>query len=200
MALNDKQKRFVDEYLIDLNATQAAIRAGYSAKTAGSQSFDLLKKPEIQDAVTEAMKAREKRTEITQDRVLAELAKIGFADLRKVCKWGEGVAVQHPESGEMVAVNGVSLLSSEDIDDDTAAAISEVSQTAAGLKIKLHDKRAALVDIGKHLGMFIERKELTGKDGAPLVPDAPKGVLVVPAVLDEEAWEKMMAKQEGDSA
>ena len=73
MALNDKQQRFVDEYIIDLNATQAAIRAGYSPKTAGSQAFDLLKKPEIQSAVEEAKKAREKRTHITQDWVIREM-------------------------------------------------------------------------------------------------------------------------------
>lgn len=53
MALNDKQRRFVDEYLVDLNATQAAIRAGYSPKTAGSQAFDLLKKPEIHEYIEE---------------------------------------------------------------------------------------------------------------------------------------------------
>ena len=70
MALNQKQERFVAEYLIDLNASKAAIRAGYSEKTAGSQAFDLLKKPEIQTLIAESMKAREERTEITQDYVL----------------------------------------------------------------------------------------------------------------------------------
>ncbi|MCK0507921.1 terminase small subunit [Aromatoleum anaerobium] len=168
MALNDKQRRFVAEYLIDLNATQAAIRAGYSERTAGSQGFDLLKKPEIQAWVTEEMKAREQRTEITQDRVLAELAKIGFADIRRAVKWGDGIAVTDPESGAVEISNGVALIGSKEIDDATAASISEVSQTAQGIKIKMHDKRAALVDIGRHLGMFTDKVEHTGKDGGPI--------------------------------
>lgn len=168
MALNDKQRRFVDEYLVDLNATQAAIRAGYSAKTAGQIGERLLKKVEVQQALTERMKAREQRTEITQDKVLAELAKIGFADIRKAVKWGEGIAVRDPESGAIEIANGISLVASDEIDDATAASISEVSQTAQGLKVKLHDKRAALVDIGRHLGMFKDKVELTGKDGGPI--------------------------------
>lgn len=73
MALNDKQQRFVDEYLKDLNATQAAIRAGYSAKTAYAIAEKLLRKVEIQQAVQDAKQARSKRTEITQDRVLQSL-------------------------------------------------------------------------------------------------------------------------------
>ena len=72
--LKERQKRFVDEYLIDLNATQAAIRAGYSPKTAYSIGDENLKKPEIQEYISERMKDREKRTEITQDKVLKELA------------------------------------------------------------------------------------------------------------------------------
>ena len=73
-----KRQRFVEEYLIDLNATQAAIRAGYSAKTAGSIGEEILKKPEIQEAIQAAMKARSERTEITADRVLKELGRIAF--------------------------------------------------------------------------------------------------------------------------
>jgi phage terminase small subunit len=78
--LNDKQKRFVDEYIIDLNATQAAIRAGYSAKTAGSQSFDLLQKPEIQKHISKRRLDMQKRTEITQDMVLMRWWEIATAD------------------------------------------------------------------------------------------------------------------------
>ena len=171
--LTPKQSRFVDEYLIDLNATQAAIRAGYSAKTAESAASRLLRNVKVQEAISSRMKDREKRTEITQDMVLHELAKIGFADIRKAVKWGEGISVQNPESGEMEVSNGISLIGSEQIDDDTAAAISEVSQTIQGLKIKMHDKKGALVDIGRHLGMFPNKTELTGKDGGPLQVEAP---------------------------
>lgn len=167
MALTAKRARFVEEYLIDLNATQAAIRAGYSAKTAGQIGEALLKKLEITDALQSAMQARSARTEITQDRVIAELAKIGFADIRKAVRWGEGIVVRS-EFGTPEVVNDVALIGSEQIDDDTAAAIAEICQTAQGVKIKLHDKRAALIDIGRHIGMFRDKLELTGKDGGPI--------------------------------
>lgn len=159
MKLTAKQSCFVAEYLVDLNATQAAIRAGYSAKTSGQIGERLLKKVEIQQTLTEHMQARSKRTEITADKVLVELAKIGFADIRRAVRWGAGIAVTNPDSGEVEISNGVALIGSEEIDDSTAASISEVSQTAQGIKIKMHDKRAALVDIGRHLGMFTDKIE-----------------------------------------
>lgn len=77
--LTEKQKRFVQEYLLDLNATQAAIRAGYSEKTAEQMGYQLLQKTSVQEAVQEAMKNRQQRTEITQDCVLSELGKVAFA-------------------------------------------------------------------------------------------------------------------------
>jgi phage terminase small subunit len=116
--LTAKQQRFIGEYLIDLNATQAAIRAGYSAKTAGQIGDENLKKPEIAEAVAARQAVISQKLEVTQERVVAELAKIGFSDVRRL------------------------------FDDG-----------------RLWDKRAALVDLGKHLGMFKERVELTGKDG-----------------------------------
>lgn len=79
MALTEKQKRFVAEYLVDLNATQAAIRAGYSEKTAEVIGYENLRKPQIAAAVDKAIKEREGRTEITQDKVLKELGKVAFA-------------------------------------------------------------------------------------------------------------------------
>lgn len=168
--LTPKQRAFVREYLIDLNATQAAIRAGYSEKTARQIGEENLSKPDIAAAVETAMKNRAERTDITADRVLKELAKIGFADIRKAIKW-QGTLVteeDNPDGGDTLTIknvvtNNVQLVSSEDIDDETAAAISEISQnTSGGIKLKLHDKRAALVDIGKHLGMFVDKVEHSG--------------------------------------
>lgn len=161
MTLNARQTRFVQEYLIDLNATQAAIRAGYSEKTAYSVGHENLSKPEISKAIAEAQQERAERTGITQDRVLAELGKIAFQDVRKAVRWGgspNGDSDSYP----------VELVPSEDIDDDTAAAVSEVSLTQSGVKIKMHDKQAALVNLGKHLGMFTDKVEHTGKDGGPI--------------------------------
>ncbi len=158
MALTAKQQRFVDEYLIDLNATQAAIRAGYSEKTARSISNENLTKPDIQAAIAKGMQARSCRVEITQDMVLRELAKIGFSDIRKVVRWGETmvrmVDAEEGEAEDMVPYHGLALIDSTEIDDNTAGAIAEVSQGKDGLKVKLHDKKGALVDIGRHLGMF----------------------------------------------
>ncbi|WP_313395386.1 terminase small subunit [Pseudomonas sp.] len=158
MALTAKQQRFVEEYLIDLNATQAAIRAGYSKKTANEQGSRLLANVSVSAAVAESMKSRSGRTGITQDMVLKELAKIGFSDIRKVVRWGETMVrmVEADDEGpeDMVPYHGLALVDSTEIDDDTAAAIAEVSQGRDGLKVKLHDKKGALVDIGRHLGMF----------------------------------------------
>ncbi len=150
MSLTARQARFVAEYLIDLNATQAAIRAGYSEKTAEQQGPRLLGNVGVAAAIHSAQAKRAQRTEITQDRVLKELARIGFADLRKAVTWGEA---------------GVVLVDSAKVDEDTALAVSEVSQGPNGLKIKMHDKLAALEKIGRHLGMF--------KDGAEDQGDAP---------------------------
>lgn len=139
MGLTAKQERFVAEYLSDLNATQAALRAGYSPKTAYASGCENLKKPQIAQAIQDAQAKRSSRTEITQDRVLKELARIGFSDLRKAVDW---------------AGNQVTLKDSAGLDDDTAMALAEVSQGPNGVKIKLHDKLAALDKIARHLGMF----------------------------------------------
>lgn len=158
MALTAKQQRFVDEYLIDLNATQAAIRAGYSPKTADQQASRLLTNVKVRAYLAERQGDRGRRLEISQDMVLRELAKIGFSDIRKVVRWGETMvrmADADDEGAEdMVPYHGLALIDSTEIDDDTAAAIAEVSQGRDGLKVKLHDKKGALVDIGRHLGMF----------------------------------------------
>lgn len=163
--LTAKQRAFVREYLIDLNATQAAIRAGYSADTAEQGGAQLYRNIKVRAAIDAAMKIRSHRTDVTADRVLHELAKIGFADIRKAVTWQTSLITEedNPDGGDVavikhVVTNTVQLVGSEDIDDDTAAAISEISQTAqGGMKIKLHDKRAALVDIGRHLGMFTDK-------------------------------------------
>jgi phage terminase small subunit len=156
-ALTPKQQRFVDEYLIDLNATQAAIRAGYSVKTAGSIGSENLSKPEIAAAIQVAVQARAARVGVTADSVLAELARIGFSDMKKFATWGPG---------------GVSLVESDGLDADSARCVAEVSQTISAeggsIKFKLHDKPAALVHIGKHIGMFADRHEHTGRDGKPI--------------------------------
>lgn len=184
--MTPKQRQFVAEYLVDLNATRAAIRAGYSARTAASIGQENLTKPEIASAIRSAQEARAERTEITADRVLKELAKIGFSDIRKAVKWGSrfverpddqvieaaeyledqphGGALKRRRAGDDGAdalyVTTVEMVDSEELDDSTAAAVAEIAQTKEGVRIKLHDKRAALVDIGRHLGMFTDKLDV----------------------------------------
>ncbi len=174
--LTARQRAFVREYLVDLNATQAAIRAGYSAETAEQGAAQLFRNIKVKTAIEAAMQNRAVRLDITADRVLVELAKIGFSDIRKAVKWQTAMVTEedNPDGGDIaviktVVTNTVQMVASDDLDDETAAAIAEVSQTATGgVKIKLHDKRAALVDIGRHLGMFKDRVEHTGKDGGAI--------------------------------
>jgi len=174
--LTAKQRAFVREYLIDLNATQAAIRAGYSSDTAGAIGAENLKKPQIEAAISAAMNLRAERTDITADRVLKELAKIGFADIRKAIRWESALVTEedNPDGGDIAVIkrivtNQVQLVSSDDIDDDTAAAISEISQnTNGGIKLKLHDKKAALVDLGRHLGLFTDNVAMKHDVSDPL--------------------------------
>lgn len=165
MALTPKQERFVAEYLIDLNATQAAIRAGYSAKTASSQGERLLRNVEVAKAMQAAMKAREQRTEITQDRVLKELAKLGFANMQdymSVTQEGEPFADLSKLTRDQAAA--ITEFTVEDFTEGRGDDARDVRR----VKFKLADKRAALVDIGKHLGMFKDKLELTGKAGGPV--------------------------------
>ena len=99
LGLTLKQQRFVDEYMVDLNATQAAIRAGYSSETAQEQSSRLLSNVMVQAAISAARKEQQKRTAITADTVLIEIANVALADARELvevktgccrCCWGEG--------------------------------------------------------------------------------------------------------------
>lgn len=145
--LTPKQQLFIQEYLVDLNATQAAIRAGYSENTAYSIGQENLKKPEIQEAVQKFMKLREIRTQITQDRVLAELAKIAFSDLNEF--------VEVDESGK------IKVKPSNQVDGTVLSEISEsVTQNGRTKKVKLHDKMKALELIGRHLAMFTDKQEI----------------------------------------
>jgi phage terminase small subunit len=139
-----KQKKFADEYLIDLNATQAAARAGYKDPNFGRQ---LLTKTNVADYIQKKQALREKRTEITQDKVLKELANIAFAngtDYAKVVKDGETLAV--------------GIVPTDNLTDEQKSAVAGIKQTQFGVEIKLNDKLKALELIGKHLGMFEDKQ------------------------------------------
>lgn len=169
--LTPKQEAFVRAYLETGNASEAYRRA-YNAEnmkpdTIKVKASELLKNGNV--AVTLAARQSQvaEKHGITVDRVLSELAKIGFSDLRKAVKWGsrrvqasdDELAAAALANGEAVFTNSVELVPSEDLDDDTAAAIAEISEGQHGIKIKMHDKKGALVDLGKHLGMFKDKDE-----------------------------------------
>jgi len=153
--LTDKQAKFVEEYLVDLNATQAAIRAGYSEDTARQTGYEPLSKPYIKAAI-EQRRAELAKNTITPERIMLEYARIGMADHRKLFsdEWG--------------------ILPPSELDDDTAAAITGVKVTKRRTgeqdesgnplfedvqEYKLADKKGALDSMAKHLGMFVEKTE-----------------------------------------
>lgn len=160
MKLTPKQERFVKEYLIDLNSTQAAIRAGYSAKSADKIGSQLLGKTRVAEAIEVEKEKRGERLDIKADRVLQEIARLAFSDLRKAIQPGGG------------------LLDLDQLDDDTAAAVASVevieekdregNTIGFTKKLKLWDKPKAIDLACKHLGLTKEKFELTGKDGGPI--------------------------------
>jgi phage terminase small subunit len=140
MKLTPKRQRFVQEYLVDLNATQAAIRAGYSAGAARSQGHRMMTNADIRKNIGVAMERRAERTGITADRVLRELALIGFANIADYLDTDDS---GHPR----IRFDGLSR--------DQMAAIKEVKSENRGygrrLQFKLNDKLTALVAMGRHL-------------------------------------------------
>lgn len=181
--LTPKQARFVDEYMVDLNATKAATRAGYSAKTAYSIGSELLTKLEIADAIKARQAELSQATGITAERVLKELERIGFSDPRKVMTWG---------------TTGVKLKSSDELTDDEAAIIAGIKESTGNtntLELKLHDKVGALTKLGDHLGLWKHDPEASGKTGGKGSSgpgqSATTGVLLVPGVMSVEDWIKL---------
>lgn len=167
--LTAKQQRFCDEYLIDLNATQAAIRAGYSLKTARAQGQRMLTNVDIQTYISELIKKREKRTEITQDSVLRELALIAFAkasDYAKVVEKDAMIEVDGnmvpvlDEDGNPVKYRTVEPILTDELTEDQKKAIAVIKKGRDGFEIKPYSKIQALELLGKHLGMFTERVEV----------------------------------------
>lgn len=181
MALTPKQERFVAEYLIDLNATQAAIRAGYSAKTAKQAGSENLSKPDVAEAVQAAMKQREQRTEITQDRVLKELARIAFFDIRRLYR-EDGTMKDPHEMDADTAAAIASIEVKEELDRDDGVTEEHEPQAHGGslkrrrgslvagytLKTKVFDKGSALQLAMRHLGMLNDKMALTGAGGGPI--------------------------------
>lgn len=149
MTLNPKQQRFVEEYLKDLNATQAAIRAGYSPKTAEVQGCRLLRNAQIRDRVTKRQAARAERTEITQDRVLRELAALGFIEVGSLMDGGNLLALEDLPEEVRRGIAGMEIVTKQ-------LGKGEVEHIA---KVKL-EKVASLTLLARHLGMLNDKLNL----------------------------------------
>lgn len=149
--LTAKQQRFVDEYLIDLNATQAAIRAGYAPENAEQVGYKLVHKSSVSNAINQAMAHRSRRTGITQDRVLRELAKIAFVNANDVIDPDSATVRQDAADEDLSCIQSVKVKTSE---SDTGS--------SAEREIKLADKLRALELLGKHLGLFDKKEQNNG--------------------------------------
>lgn len=182
---NSKHERFAQNLAAGMSQADAYEDAGYKPHRGNASTLaqdknilervqELFDKRDYIDA-----KATEKAIEklaITKEAVLAELAKIGFADIRKAVSWRGNLTreTDNPDGGDVLVIREVTnqqvrLIDSDQIDDDTAAAIAEVRQSpTGGLSIKLHDKKGALVDIARLCGYLSEKHEHTGKDGGPI--------------------------------
>jgi phage terminase small subunit len=147
--LNARQQRFVDEYLIDLNATQAAIRAGYSAKDADVQGPRLLGNVGVQAAITEKQSKLAQKSEITQEKVLAEYVKLGFANMLDfMTVQSDGLA--YVDLSKLTREQAAAL--QEVTIDEYVIGKGEDAHDVMKVKIKLSDKKAALDSICKMLG------------------------------------------------
>lgn len=159
--LSPKLKRFCDEYLVDNNGKRAAIAAGYSKKTAEVCASKMLRIPKLAAYIAQKTAKKCEKLEITAERVMQEIAKLAFYDVRK-----------------LVDDNG-KLLPFSKIDDNTAAAIGGIDIVTRGnseisvgeiTKVKLSDKTKSLELLARHLKLLTDKTELTGADGKPLIP------------------------------
>jgi len=160
--LTPKQARFCSEYIVDLNGTQAAIRAGYSPNAANEIAAALLAKTSIQSSVSELQEDREKRTQITQDKVLSAHATIAFLDVKKAFD-----------------ENGV-LLPANKLPPEVSRAVSAIETVDGKLtKLRFADRGKSLEMLGRHLGMDRRELQISGGDDRPVLN------VIIRSVLDK---------------
>lgn len=150
--MTKKQQLFCEEYLIDLNATQAAIRAGYKPESARSVGSENLKKPEIRARIDKAMAERSKRTGVNADRVVRELARVAFVNASDVIDMNKATVIDGACADDTAAISSVKV---KNIPTDDGEIVER--------EIRLADKLKALELLGKHIGMFTDRVEVKGQ-------------------------------------
>lgn len=152
--LTNKQQRFVDEYLIDLNATQAAIRAGYkNSEYTDTNASKLLENTRIKKAIEQAMAERSRRTGINQDRIILELAKIAFLKADDVINSDDASIKPDASPDDLACIQSVKVKTME-----------SNKGTSTEREVRLGDKIKALELLGRHLGMFKDKIEVSGID------------------------------------
>ena len=162
--LTKKQERFCQEYIIDLNGTQAAIRAGYSEKAAKEQASENLTKTNIQQKITELQKAKSKRLEFDADDIFNILKKQATLDIKDIINVKQ--ITLKDDAGNDIVRDYIHLQDWAKID---GTLISEIKQNKdLMVHVKVYDKQKALELIGRHLGMWVDKMEITGKDGEPI--------------------------------
>ena len=168
-----KQQRFCDEYLIDLNATQAAIRAGYSEKRASEQAYQLLQKTTVQNFIQQRKAERMERTEITQDFVLKELvemASVNATDYARIVEKNatvqvEGVEMQlYDAEGNPVKYRTVEPILTEELTEVQKKALRVIKKGRDGFEIQPYDKLKILELLGRHLGMWDKKTEMDNEE------------------------------------
>jgi phage terminase small subunit len=183
--MTEKQKRFADEYIIDLNATRAykavykSIKNDETAAQAGSR---LLRNVKVKDCVKEKQKAIEKRTEITQDMVVKELAAIAFAngsDFAKVIEKNAtdeyGAPIINQETGEPVKRKSVEVVLTDDLEVEKKKALAGIKYGKYGIEVSACDKTKALELLGRHLGMFTDKLQVEGVTAVQILDNVPRG-------------------------
>ncbi|MDT2024554.1 terminase small subunit [Methylocella sp. CPCC 101449] len=170
---NPRHELFAQAIAKGASQREAYKSAGYEAgadTVVDAAASRLLSDVKVKLRIAELLEVAAQAAGATAERIAAELSKIAFSDIRKAVQWGKSPVDQTSDNADPngLRIYPVELVPSETIDENTAAAVSEVSLTQTGIKIKMHDKMAALNSLAKYRGMFIEKHELTGKDGGPI--------------------------------
>jgi phage terminase small subunit len=168
--LSFRQQRFRDEYLLDFNITQAYRRAGYKVKNdncAAVSGKKLFETPKMQKAIQEKMKEKQEKLgksfEITEDKVIKEIACIAFSDITNYLKVEDIVIGKSEDGKKELTEQIVKLFPTDDMSKEITSAISEIKQTKTGISLKLHGKVEALTLLCKHLGLLTDKLDLTEK-------------------------------------
>lgn len=169
--LNEKQVMFCREFIVDYHQTKAAIRAGYSERSAYSIGNRLMKKAEIQERIAELEKERMKRLNISQDRVLYELACIALSNGADYAKIIEQLVPNR--DGKPVPVQCVDFTLTKELNDQQRRAISGIKEGKMGIEVRMHDKVKALELLMKHYGMLSDKPESTTGD-VTIINNIPK--------------------------